>query len=102
MGVLLAAIVLTLSCAAAYELGCTFWVYYCEKNMAGPAVLFSMFNAVVTIVGVESFLRSLALKVTYVLGFGLGTWLALRLKMRLFKKSRGQCTGCCACAKKEP
>ena len=72
--------VLTFVCGAAYECGCVFWVHYSEQGRARPAVVWSCFNALVTVVGIETFLRSWLFVVAYVLGFGTGTYLAIRIK----------------------
>lgn len=74
---------LTFACGAAYECGCVFWVYYSEKRRAGPAVAWSCFNALVTVIGIESFLKSWLFALAYVIGFGVGTYLAIRIKNRL-------------------
>lgn len=65
---------------ALYEAGCVVWVHYAERDDVGPAVGTSMFNAVVTIIGVESFLKHWLFKVAYVLGFGTGTAVAILLR----------------------
>ena len=41
-----------------------------------------MFNAVVTIIGVEHFLKRRLFALAYVLGFGAGTWLAVAVIAR--------------------
>ena len=74
---------LTFACGAAYELGCVFWVHYSERERTLPAVGWSMFNAVVTIVGIESFLKSWIFAIAYIFGFGFGTAVAIRIKRRL-------------------
>ena len=42
-----------------------------------------MFNAIVTIAGTEAFLTGWVPRVAFVLGFGTGTYFAIRLKRRL-------------------
>ena len=68
---------------ALYEMGCVFWVHYSEAGRARPAVGWSMFNAIVTIAGTEAFLTGWVPRVAFVLGFGTGTYFAIRLKRRL-------------------
>lgn len=76
---------LTFAAGAAYELGCVFWVMHSEAKRAGRAVPWSMFNALVTAIGVEHFLRGPLFVGAYVLGFGSGTYVAIRLKIRLLR-----------------
>jgi hypothetical protein len=76
---------LTFAAGAAYELGCVFWVMYSEAKQAGRAVPWSMFNALVTAIGVEHFLRGPLFVGAYVVGFGAGTYVAIRLKIRLLR-----------------
>lgn len=71
---------LTFMCGAAYECGCVFWVHYSEKGRTLPAIGWSCFNALVTAIGIESFLSSRWFIVAYVLGFGTGTGLAIQIK----------------------
>lgn len=76
----IALVLLTFACGAVYELACVFWVHYSEKGRARAAVGFSMLAALVTVVGVEQFLKSHAFAVAYIAGFGTGTYLAIRIK----------------------
>lgn len=76
-------LLLTFACGAAYECGCVFWVHYAERDRRLPAVAWSCFNAAVTVIGVESFLKGLPMAVAYVMGFGTGTYLAMLIKRRL-------------------
>lgn len=80
---MLALLALAFASGAAYECGCVFWVHYSESGRAGRAVLWSMFNAIVTVVGVEQFLKGWPFVAAYVLGFGAGTYAAIRIKARL-------------------
>ena len=66
-----------------YEAGCVFWIHFSEAGKQWPAVGWSMFNAIVTITGVEAFLTGWPYKLAYVLGFGSGTYVAIRLKKKL-------------------
>lgn len=75
--------VITFVCGAAYEMGCVFWVHFSEHNDVIGAVLFSMFNAIVTVIGTEQYLKNFPLKVIFVLGFGTGTALAILLKIKV-------------------
>lgn len=77
-------LLLTFFCGAAYECGCVFWVHYSEKNRVPPAVFWSCFNALVTVIGLGEALHRPLFIAAYVLGFGVGTWAALRIKARWF------------------
>lgn len=74
---------LTFFCGAAYETGCAFWVYYTERNRVAPAVFWSVFNCLVTVIGLGESLHRPAFIAVYALGFGFGTYVAIRLKARL-------------------
>lgn len=72
---------LTFISGALYEFGCTFWVHYAESNRIFLAVIWSMFNAIVTIIGTEGFLINWKHKVLFILGFGTGTGFAIMMKV---------------------
>lgn len=84
---------LTFFCGASYELGCVFWVHYSERGRVKLAVVWSMFNALVTVVGIgeaavgigDAAPRPLVIA-AYVIGYGAGTWLALVIKRRMATK----------------
>lgn len=73
---------LTFLSGAACECGCAFWVHFAEGHQAAYAVGFSMFNAAVTVIGVEAFLKRRLFAFAYVLGFGAGTWIAVEVIAR--------------------
>jgi len=75
-------LLLTFFCGAAYECGCVFWVHYSEQGRVGPAVGWSCFNALVTVIGLGEALHRPAFIAVYVVGFGAGTWLAIAIKRR--------------------
>lgn len=81
-------VLLTFVSAAAYECGCVFWVHYAELGRRLPAVGWSCFNALVTVIGVEGFLKSRFLAAVFVVGFGCGTFFAMTLKRRLARSAR--------------
>lgn len=74
---------LTFFCGAAYECGCVFWVHYSETEAIKKAVLWSMFNALVTAIGIEHFLKGPEFIAVYVLGYGFGTFLGIKIKKNL-------------------
>ena len=72
-------VLIAFSSGVVYEAGCVFWVHFAERKDVGAAVTFSCLNAIVTISGVEAFLKSRASKIAYVVGCGTGTFLALAM-----------------------
>lgn len=75
-------LLLTFACGAAFECGCVFWVHYSELNRVWPAVAWSCFNAFVTVIGLGEALHRPLFITAYVLGFGFGTWCAIKIKQR--------------------
>ena len=74
---------LTFFCGAAYECGCVFWVHYSELNRTVPAVGWSCFNALVTVIGLGEALHRPLYIAAYVIGYGAGTYGAIRIKQRM-------------------
>ncbi len=85
MNTALLLLLLTLFCGAAYECGCVFWVHYSEKGRTGPAIAWSCFNALVTVIGLGEALHRPLFITAYVVGFGLGTGLAIEVKRKWLK-----------------
>lgn len=79
-------IILTFLCGASYECGCVFWVHHSEKGHSLRATLWSMFNALVTCVGLGEALHNPLFIAAYVLGFGMGTYLAVKIKTFFISK----------------
>lgn len=73
---------LAFACGGAYEFGCARWVAHAEAKRPWPAVRWSIFNALVTVVGIESFLKGIPYVVAYVLGYATGTYVAVRFAGR--------------------
>jgi hypothetical protein len=82
------ALALTFLCGAAYELACVFWVHHCEAGRSWPAVGWSCFAALVTVIGLGEAIHRPPFIAAYVLGFGAGTWLALRVKTRTYTRQK--------------
>ena len=81
-------LIITFVCGAAYECGCVFWVHHSEKGNGFRAAAWSMFNALVTCVGLGAALHQPLFILVYVLGFGAGTYLAIKYKSYLHSKMR--------------
>lgn len=87
---MIAVCLLTFVCGAAYECGCVFWVHYSERSRRIPAVGWSMFNCMVTMIGTEAFLTHWQVKIAFMAGFGTGTYFAIGLKgSEWFKRLTG-------------
>lgn len=75
-------VLMTFICGAAYEAGCVWWVHHSEAGNKLSASAWSCFNALVTIIGVEGFLSSRWCAGAYVLGYGVGTFVAMSFKRK--------------------
>lgn len=71
----------TFASGAAYEYGCVFWVHCAEAGKPAKAAVWSMLLATVTLVGVGESLRDLRYAPLYVLGYGAGTFAAVRQRV---------------------
>jgi len=80
-------LLLTFICGAAYECGCVFWVHYSEKGNSKLSAVWSMFNALVTCIGLGEALHQPLFIIVYMLGFGAGTYLAVSIKSYLLNKA---------------
>jgi uncharacterized protein YebE (UPF0316 family) len=84
-------LIITFSCGTAYELGCVFWTHYSEANKIVPASLWSIFNALITCIGLGSALKNPLMVIAYALGFGAGTALGLGIKIKQGWKKESKC-----------
>ena len=75
----------TFLCGAIYECACVFWVHYSEKNNALLSALCSCLVALVTAIGLGEALHRPLFIAAYTLGFGIGTWVAIKVKARWLK-----------------
>lgn len=82
-------LLVTFLCGAGYEFSCVFWVYYSEKYQAIKAVIWSMTVALITVIGVEQFLKGFPFVIAYVLGYGAGTYFAIKIKQKYFTYNEG-------------
>lgn len=81
---------LTFACGGLYELGCVFWVHYAEKGRKWPAAGWSCFNALVTVIGLGEALHRPLFIAVYVLGYGIGTMVAIDIKRRWVQGGESQ------------
>lgn len=67
-------------CGAAYEACCVGFVHFSERGRASLTALFSMLAAAAELTGIIDSARNLALAPVFVVGYGTGTYLAVRVK----------------------
>ncbi len=68
---------------ALYECVCVFWVHYSERNEAAKTSLFSMLAAFFTVFGIEESVKDNLAALMFILGYGAGTFVAVKAKDRL-------------------
>jgi hypothetical protein len=66
-------LLITFSCGTAYELGCVFWTHYSEANKIVQASLWSVFNALITCIGLGRALKNPPMIAAWAVGWGVGT-----------------------------
>lgn len=74
--------ILTFVCGALYEAACVGWVHFSERGRATITSLFSMLAAGAEVTGVLDSARDVRLAPFFVIGYGVGTFIAVRLKGR--------------------
>jgi len=73
---------IALASGAAYEAACVGWVHNSERGRAFVTALFSMVVALCEVVGVGESIHDLRAAPFFVLGYGLGTFGAVKWKSR--------------------
>jgi hypothetical protein len=63
------------------------WVHYSERGKALIAALLSCLGALTFIIGVDDSIRDRKLEVFFVLGYGAGSYFAIKIKARLKEAS---------------
>lgn len=71
---------------ALIECACVFWVHFSERGRAGATALCSMSIALAEVFGIGESIRHGLVTVAYVLGYGLGTYGAVRWKERMLAR----------------
>lgn len=74
--------ILTFICGALYEASCVFWVHFSEKGSAKMASAISMLVATCTLAGIGASLHDIKFAPFYILGYGFGTYMAVKIKQR--------------------
>lgn len=72
----------------ALEAICIFWIHYSETNQIGKAVLFSMLFALAQIVGIGESVKNIEIAPFLIVGYGVGTAIAIKLKKILNLKEK--------------
>jgi hypothetical protein len=77
---MMAAALLALASGFAIETACVYWVHYSERNRALPTSLCSMLIGAAQVLGIGESIKDWRLGALFVLGYGLGTYTAVRRK----------------------
>lgn len=67
---------------AVFEAACVGWVHYAALNKAGMTSLFAMLCAAAQVAGIGESVHTLVAAPFFVLGYGAGTYGAVKLKQR--------------------
>ena len=67
---------------AVYEAGCVFWVHYSESGRPYATALVSMLCATAQVAGIGESVRDLRIAPFFIIGYGVGTFFAVKLKDR--------------------
>jgi hypothetical protein len=73
----------TFASGFAIECACVFWVHYSERGRAASTALCSMLIAGAQVLGIGSAVRDFRFAPAFVLGYGAGTYCAVKLKVGL-------------------
>lgn len=64
----------------AIETACVYWVHFSERGRAAPTALCSMAIGAAQVLGIGESIRDWRLGVPFVVGYGVGTFTAVRRK----------------------
>lgn len=64
------------------ETACVYWVHYSERNQAFNTALCSMAIGIAQVLGLGESIHDWRMGIPYVIGYGLGTFLAVKRKSR--------------------
>ena len=62
------------------ETACVYWVHYSERNKAVQTALYSMAIGTAQVLGIGQSIHNWHMGIPFVLGYGVGTFLAVRRK----------------------
>lgn len=71
-----------LAAGFAIETACVYWVHFSERGRALPTALCSMIIGAAQVLGIGESIRDWHVGACFVLGYGAGTFTAVRLKSR--------------------
>jgi len=64
------------------ETACVYWVHFSERNRAMPTALCSMAIGLAQVLGIGESIQDWRVAVCFILGYGLGTYSAVKRKAR--------------------
>ena len=67
---------------AAYEAACVAWVHFSERGEAGKTAAAAMLCAAAQVIGIGESVHTLIAAPFFIIGYGVGTWGAVRYKQR--------------------
>ena len=73
---------------AVYEAGCVGWVHFSERGLPMVTALFSMLCATAQVAGIGESVKSLVAAPFFVVGYGVGTFVAVECKRRFAARPR--------------
>lgn len=79
---MIATAILVFLCGAIYEAACVGWVHFSERGKPFATSVFSMAAAGAEVTGILEAAHDLRIAPFFVLGYGVGTYLAVALKNR--------------------
>ena len=75
-------VLLTFASGFTIETACVYWVHFSERNRAFPTALCSMAIGTAQVLGISESIHDWRMGVPFVLGYGVGTFTAVRRKAR--------------------
>jgi hypothetical protein len=75
-------ILMTFTAGFVIETACVYWVHFSERNRAVPTALCSMAIGLAQVLGIGESVHDWRMGAPFVLGYGVGTYTAVRRKAR--------------------
>lgn len=86
MGSLWISCLIAFFAGAVYEAACVGWVHYSERGRALVTALFSMLIGTAEVTGIVESVRQIEAAPFFVVGYGVGTYVAVTIKSRWRRK----------------
>lgn len=77
------AVLMTFLAGFTIETACVYWVHFSERNRALPTALCSMAIGMAQVLGIGESVHDWRMGVPFVLGYGVGTYTAVRRKSKV-------------------